>query len=189
MYGDPSGNDIEMIVGNPYVDSLGKKHPYGHMAIRVKNEAVDVVYDFGRYRKTWGLFDSEGEGILNIRDGKKYINSEQQIRDSKGFTFKTTMAQDEKAMKYFEKQINNKEAKFLFNIDQKTGKRYKLKENYHYKKKNCVTESINGLESAEINFFDKGTYKPLDALEQLEKGTLLNKTSIEYMNFYKKLGK
>lgn len=59
-------------------------------------------------------------------------------------------------------------------IDQGTGERIKLSEgrDYHWQENNCVTISIEALESAGIKIeFDDGTYKPMDALEQLEEET------------------
>lgn len=50
---------VEMLVGGPYGN-----HPYGHTALRVTTADIDRIFDYGRYGRTWGLGDSEGEGIL-----------------------------------------------------------------------------------------------------------------------------
>lgn len=52
---------IELLVGGPY-----PKHAYGHAALRVTALELDKVFDYGRYRKSWGFAKSEGEGILNV---------------------------------------------------------------------------------------------------------------------------
>ncbi len=67
---------MEILVGGPY-EKHGQIQPYGHVAIRVTISKSDMTYDFGRYGKTWGAGDSEGEGMLRVwTDFSKYITGE-----------------------------------------------------------------------------------------------------------------
>lgn len=58
--------------GQVYVDfMIGDRSPpgrkWGHVSLRVVSPGVDKTFDFGRYRKMWGLKDaSEGEPILRV---------------------------------------------------------------------------------------------------------------------------
>ena len=52
---------VEILVGGPY-----KNHSYGHAALHVITKEGGRVYDYGRYGNTWGVGNSEGEGILNV---------------------------------------------------------------------------------------------------------------------------
>ncbi|MBC7370803.1 MAG: hypothetical protein H7326_04515 [Bdellovibrionaceae bacterium] len=48
------------------VDKVWPDHKWGHVSLRVKDDATDMVFDFGRYGKMWGFFDTEGEPILRV---------------------------------------------------------------------------------------------------------------------------
>lgn len=156
------------MIGKPYTDSKGKYHKWGHMSIRVINSEYDKVFDFGRYRRERGLFNQYGEGILNVRDGNKFVESENQQRETISFRIKTSKETDDNMVNFFEDLILDEGVEFLYFIDQETGKRYKLSKerDYHYKNNNCVTISIEALKSVGIDIYNEGTYLPLDALEQ-----------------------
>ena len=101
---DIKGDSVELIIGKPYVDANGEEHPYGHVALRVYNakEGYDMVYDFGRYGKTWALMDSKGEGILNVYNkGGAYLKSEMTLRSSVGYMQPTTTAEDKQIISHF----------------------------------------------------------------------------------------
>ena len=93
---------MEILVGGPY-KKKGKEQPYGHVAIRVKTPTSDTVYDYGRYGKTWGTFDSEGEGILNVySDFNQYIQGEKATgRTTTGFTIEVSKAEADSINKHF----------------------------------------------------------------------------------------
>ncbi len=50
-----------VIVGRVWPD-----HKWGHVSLRVKDDNQDLVFDFGRYGKMWGFFNTEGEPILRV---------------------------------------------------------------------------------------------------------------------------
>lgn len=136
---------IEILIGGPYT-SNGEEHPYGHVALRVISEKSDTTYDFGRYGKTWGIGDSEGDGILNVwNDSSKYISTESSLgRITTGFVFDVTASEAERINAFYEEKTGgNKPIKSTPHM-----KRYKLKENYHALGMNCTTISMDGAKSA-----------------------------------------
>ncbi|RYZ78293.1 MAG: hypothetical protein EOP04_29995, partial [Proteobacteria bacterium] len=48
------------------VDKVWPDHKWGHVSLRVKDDAQDLIFDFGRYGKMWGFFDTEGEPVLRV---------------------------------------------------------------------------------------------------------------------------
>lgn len=176
---DPDGKAVEVIIGKPYSDNS-----YGHMAVRVQNKNTNTVFDFGRYGNTRGLFNQYGDGILNVRNGDKYISSESSIRSSVGFTFETSIDQDNAVISFFGGLLGDEGAKKLYSIDNGTGTRNKLSKDrdYHWSDNNCVTITIEALIEAGLLIFEDGTYKPTDALNQLLENQDAEKTE------YKKEG-
>ncbi|WP_447890792.1 hypothetical protein [Pseudomonas hormoni] len=79
---------MELLVGGPYTRDK-EEHLFGHAALRVVVGSKDITYDFGRYGKTWGTFDSEGEGVLNVWTSfKTYISGENSLgRTTTGFVY------------------------------------------------------------------------------------------------------
>lgn len=75
---------IELLVGGPYAD-----HPYGHTALRVLTTNIEKIYDFGRYGRTWGVGNSEGDGVLNVWNSfDAYIAEENSLgRLTTGFAY------------------------------------------------------------------------------------------------------
>ena len=193
-YLDPLGEDIVFVVGGPY-----KNNTYGHVALRVVGSGYDFTFDFGRYGNTWGRFNSEGEGILNIWENSfdRYIARESSTgRVSKSFRFTTTEEQDLQAIAFFNSLIKS-EALFMQNFKAKDSSnlsymaRYRLSNDYHWATMNCTTISIEAFEHATgivlpIDISGRGlglkekaallfagrpekTYMPMDFLSVLEK--------------------
>ena len=68
--------ELQILVGGPY-KSNGEEHRYGHTALRIKGQAIDWTYDFGRYGDVRGLFGESGDGILRVwSDFATYIKGE-----------------------------------------------------------------------------------------------------------------
>jgi len=171
---DVKGDSVELIIGRPYTDASGETHPYGHMALRVFNatDGYNMVYDYGRYGKTWGLLSSEGEGILNVyTDAKSYMKDEQSLRSSVGYMQPTSVADDKKVMDFFQNLIKQGEVYKGTNgeVPGGGGTAYKLKQDYHYNNSNCVTLSCDGLRVIGIEYFEKGANRPNDAFDEIEK--------------------
>ena len=176
IYREVQGDSIQLIVGKKYTDYKGKEHPYGHVALRVFNaeEGYDYVYDFGRYGAVRGLFGETGDGILNVwDDSSAYFKTEQEIRESIGYTEGTTVAEDKKIINYYNKLIVEGES-YNTKVNRKNRKSYKLKDDYKVRSNNCCTVSGDGLEQVDSDLVGS-EYDPRDLLETLEKN-------------YKKLG-
>jgi len=136
---------IEILVGGPYTIA-GEEHPYGHTALRTITQEHDLIYDFGRYRNTWGIGDSEGEGILNIwTDFAKYIASENSLgRPTTGYVYLVSEIDAAQASEFFSSKISGKKPiKDLGYM-----KRYKLDQDYHALNHNCTTISLDGAKRA-----------------------------------------
>lgn len=50
-----------IVVGRVWPD-----HKWGHVSLRVKDDTRDLIFDFGRYGKMWGFFNTEGDPILRV---------------------------------------------------------------------------------------------------------------------------
>lgn len=166
-YIDPDGQDVELIIGKPYTKN-GVEHKYGHVAIRVHGKGYNYVFDFGRYGKTWGLFDSKGEGIMNVyKDGSKYLKNEQRIRNSVGFNLSTTSEEDQKVIDYYMNLAKEGEVYKTGAVPGGGGTAYKLKKDYFALDNNCTTKSAEGLEQIGENHIGN-EYDPRDLLKDVE---------------------
>ena len=169
---DSKGDTVELIIGKPYKEANGEDHPYGHAALHVYNakEGYDMVYDFGRYGKTWGFLSSKGEGILNVyKSSKAYLADEQKIRSSVGFMQATTVDQDKQVMAFFQQKINTGEVYkgTSGEVPGGGGTAYKLKDDYHYDNNNCMTLSCAGLDVIGLNWLGDAN-RPNDAMKKME---------------------
>ncbi len=112
MFIDPNGlcaSEIgregyaQVLVGSPFTDSDGRRHRHGHMALALSFGEQGRVYDFGRYGETWGIRQSEGEGILRVwKDVEEYLNYQNSLgRTTTSYGFKTEPIQHEVMQDYF----------------------------------------------------------------------------------------
>ncbi|MFY0574898.1 hypothetical protein ACN28S_11480 [Cystobacter fuscus] len=136
---------IEVLIGGPYKQN-GEEHPYGHAALRVVTPESDSTYDYGRYGKVWGKFDSEGEGILRVwTNFSKYIAGENATgRTTTGFAFKATTTETKAVNDYFNGLIVGSKP----TQDRGYMKQYKIKSAYHALNSNCTTLTIDGAKQA-----------------------------------------
>ncbi len=135
----PAEYKIEILIGDPYGAPLSSHH-HGHTAVRITTPNSDSVYDFGRYGKTWGDFDTEGEGILNIwNNANQYLEEEKKLgRKTTGFSLTISKEQSEKIEGYFLGLIKGIKPR-LSTADYK---RYKIADDYSALGLNCTTFSI-----------------------------------------------
>lgn len=94
---------MEILVGGPYTRDK-EEHFFGHAALHVVVGGKDITYDFGRYGKTWGTFDSEGEGVLNVWTSfKAYISGENSLgRTTTGFVYYLDKDKAEAVVSHFD---------------------------------------------------------------------------------------
>lgn len=133
---------LQILIGGPYTKH-GELQRYGHAALRVVTPKSDVVYDFGRYGKTWGTGGSEGEGILRVwTNFSSYIAGENALgRTTTGFTLCVTAQQADAAKAPLEAQV--KSAKLL-GTSGSGFKSYRLAKDYHALNENCTTKTLEG---------------------------------------------
>jgi hypothetical protein len=131
---------MELLVGGPYKD-----HPYGHTAIRLTTKDQDTIYDYGRYGRTWGTGDSEGDGILRIWNNfDSYIAEENSLkRITTGFLYKLDEVKIQAVINFFNKKIKNKNP----TSTTKTMKSYII-EDYYALGTNCTTISVSAAKVA-----------------------------------------
>ncbi|TWD51581.1 hypothetical protein [Pseudomonas sp. SJZ131] len=137
-----SGSYMEILIGGPYARDK-EEHLFGHAALHVFVGGNDFIYDFGRYGRTWGNFDSEGEGVLNVWTSfKTYISGENSLgRVTTGFVYNLDKAKAQAIVAYFDGVIAQKKE-----IRKKTAAvtRYVLLGDYHPTVNNCTTVTIDG---------------------------------------------
>lgn len=130
---------VEMLVGGPYGN-----HLYGHTALRVTTADIDRVFDYGRYGRTWGLGDSEGEGILKIWNNfNAYIADENRYgRVTTGFVYETTEENAKKILQFFERKTSGKKP-----ISEDRTKTKMRIEDYYALGPNCTTLSVDAIKT------------------------------------------
>ena len=134
--------EVEFYVGHPYETSN-----IGHSFIRVNtlDQYGEIVYDYGRYGKSWGYLKFTGEGIMRVWKGRSAINfllkKQMKYRNTTGFTFKVTKEQALMVYKHFEKKLAN--AKFI--KEYKYHKRYRLEENFDGITRQCTAMALSGI--------------------------------------------
>ena len=131
---------IEILVGGPYAD-----HPYGHTALRVITKSGEFVYDYGRYGRTWGVGNSEGDGVLNVWSNfDAYIAEENSLkRKTTGFLYEVPEAQALAIIKFYNDKIGTKKPKSSTKI-----KKSYVIEDYYALGPNCTTLSVAGAKVA-----------------------------------------
>lgn len=131
---------IEILVGGPYAG-----HSYGHTALRVITKGQDRIYDYGRYRNTWGVGKSEGDGVLKVWSNfNAYITEENSYgRVTTGFLYEVSEAQAQQARAFYDTKLTGK--KPLLSDAHKT---VYIIEDYYALGPNCTTISVAGAKMA-----------------------------------------
>ena len=135
---------LEILVGLPY-----GKHTIGHTAVRVRSfdDSGEVIYDFGRYGKTWGYLGLHGEGVMRVWRGPKavarYLAKQTTFRDSVGFTVQ--LSEDEERRIYLHYQQKLEGARWVKPYPLHT--RYRLNKDYHGVTNQCTSVALEGLKA------------------------------------------
>ncbi|MFA9216644.1 MAG: hypothetical protein ACEQSK_06015 [Sphingomonadaceae bacterium] len=165
---------IEILVGGPYPE-----HPYGHTALRVTTLDKDKVYDYGRYGRTWGVGNSEGDGILNIWESfQAYIKEEStHKRITAGFVYEISEEQANAINEFYKNKIKNKN-----HLKSNPNYNSYLIDKYYALGPNCTTLSIAGAKIA-IPSIDKDwkKYQEGRGLSTMEKGIVSLKSWPNYI--------
>lgn len=154
---------IEILVGGPYGD-----HPYGHTALRVTTADLDQIYDYGRYGKTWGVGDSEGEGVLNVWNSfDAYIKEENSLgRITTGFVYDTAEADAKKIIDFYDQKISGKKPRRTTAV-----KKSFVIDDYYALGPNCTTLSVTAAKKVFPDFDrDWSRYRDGRGLGFMEKG-------------------
>lgn len=149
--------EMQILIGGPYT-LAGEDHRYGHTALRIKINANDVTYDFGRYGDTRGMFGESGDGILRVwSDFNVYIGAENRLgRKTVAFVYALFEHQARASLSFFDQLIAA--GKPLPNKNRAGMKVYKLVNDYHALAPNCTTLSVDGARAA-LPAIDKGAEK------------------------------
>jgi hypothetical protein len=154
---------LELLVGGPY-----DGHPYGHTALRLTTNTSDRIYDYGRYGKTWGVGNSEGEGVLKVwKNFNAYIAEENSYgRVTTSFQYEVTELQALEVTRYFEAKIAGKKPRAK-TVDVET---YVI-DDYYALGPNCTTLSMEAAKHA-IPGLDRdwSAYQKGRGLSMMERG-------------------
>lgn len=154
---------IELLVGGPYSD-----HPYGHTALRVITNSSEQIYDYGRYARTWGVGNSEGDGVLNIWTSfDAYIAEENALkRKTTGFLYDVQEEQALAIIKFYANKIAAKKPKSATRV-----KTSYVIEDYYALGPNCTTLSVAAAKVAIPNLdADWKKYQDGRGLSMMERG-------------------
>jgi len=160
--------EMHILIGGPYYKD-GEEHRYGHAALRIKTDAYDLTYDFGRYGRETGVFGESGEGILRVwTTFSQYIKGENFLkRKTTDFVYSIFSHQANKTKKYFDEQIKNAGKFGGSNTHRKS---FKLATDYHALGPNCTTITLDGAREAvpKIDIGSERFIKPSDVLDKKE---------------------
>ena len=135
---------LEIMVGLPY-----GKHTIGHTAVRVRtfDQNGEVIYDFGRYGRTWGHLHFHGEGIMRVwrgpREIKRYLQKQQSFRDTVGFTIDVPEQEERQIYRYYENLLANKRWRRPNDMHV----RYRLAEDYNGINNQCTSMALAGMKA------------------------------------------
>ena len=103
----PTAHALELVVDLPEPG-----HAVGHAAVRVRSfdADVEVIYDFGRYGRTWGELRMSGEGILRVwrgpRQVRQYLRRNRPFRKTVGFEIAVTESEERAIHRYYEELLS-----------------------------------------------------------------------------------
>ncbi len=156
---------VELLIGGPYAD-----HPYGHTALRVTTKDEDRIYDYGRYGMTWGVGNSEGQGILRVWNNfNTYIGEENSLnRITTGFQYELPEEKVLAIIRFYDSKVAGKKPKAITKAMQTY-----LIDDYYALGPNCTTLSVAAAKTA-IPDIDRewGTYQKGRGLSIMEKGVV-----------------
>lgn len=135
-----AGSFVEFFI----VDKTWPDHKWGHVSLHVKDGNDDVIFDFGRYGKMWGLFNTEGEPILRVwKNGNAEHMKYQKTGNTRIHTirFAASSHQVQAVMNFYKRWIGNRKP---FSREF-TALYYNLgSPSFHSMHHNCTTLSIAG---------------------------------------------
>lgn len=162
--------EIEVLVGGPY-----KGNAYGHAALRVTDSSGEIVYDFGRYGKTWGTGDSQGEGMLRVWNSFiDYISGENALgRSTTGYKWNISDADAAKIRAHYSGLAN-----YGGKADPagRPFTQFHLKSNYDVVSLNCTTMTLDGLQIGKGFDVMNLKYHDTSGLSATEKIALITQT-------------
>lgn len=133
---------LEILVSLP-----DKEGQVGHVVVKVRTFSPDevIIYDFGRYGRTWGKLNFEGEGVMRVWTGRSqvetYMRSGFKYHRTLGWEIAVTEEQEKDIHQYYQELI----ATATSVTDQKTHVRYILPEDYHGVTNPCSVKALEGM--------------------------------------------
>lgn len=125
------------------VDKVWPDHKWGHVSLRVKDGGQDLIFDFGRYGKMWGFFDTEGDPVLRVwkNANEKHMKFQKEGNPKiHTIRFQITSQQAQGILSYFDKLTRGIKPY----SSSKTLDYYDLgSPDFHAVNNNCTTMSIN----------------------------------------------
>lgn len=134
--------EVKLYIGLPY-----GTHNIGHSFVRVStgDHHSEVIYDFGRYGKSWGYLNFSGEGIMRVWRGRKavefFLKKQQRFRDFIEYTIKVKPETHRKIYEYYESLL--KKAKLV--EEHPNHKRFRLKRDFDGVTVQCTAMALEGL--------------------------------------------
>ncbi len=106
-----------------------------------------MIFDFGRYGKTWGYLRFQGEGVMRVWRGERavrqFLNEQRSFRDSVGIRIEVTEEEERQILAYYENLL--KDAKWRKHYPDRHHTRYRLAEDYYGVTIQCTSMSLDGL--------------------------------------------
>jgi hypothetical protein len=142
---DPDGRDVELVVRNSSAVDRVTNRSFGHTALRVFGPDYDLTFDFGRYRRVWGSFNSQGEGVLRVwRNWHAFLARQTPRGPVTSIRVDTTQEFDSAVIAFFTQLIESGQlSAFESHYEE-----YILAEVYDLLDNNCTTICIDALDEA-----------------------------------------
>ncbi len=138
IYSDPNG----------YFKVLVHTQKWGHVGYH----AEEISYNYGRYRRSWGLLGTKGEGILRRTVGEGNIKDILKKEGGAVYDFNTSSELDKKINAAFKKKWDSGKL-----VEGKLDD--KIINEYYIKGPNCVTTTFDTIEEALNNIISEEMQK------------------------------
>ena len=138
---------IELLIDDP--NKKTRKSFWGHATLRAKGPGFDQGYDFGRYGKVWGKFNTLGDPVLRVWSNLyQYIHNKIIWHNSPvyRFVFKASKEEVEEIMHAYQESIlkDYPGAKVATGMENKG---YLFDgDDFHFVTRNCTTTALEKLE-------------------------------------------
>lgn len=128
---------------NPAQSERSGFYRNGHSALCMRCGSDEFVFDFGPYGNRWGLFDTQGEGMLNVwHSRERYLRRLQRLNlETSIFTLEVDSEAANRIVRFFNSLLHSGEVR----LRRPYLSRYRLSSDFDALNCNCTTLVVDAL--------------------------------------------